>query len=200
MTAQMLKNDQRQLRKPVGSLKSKLAQNERLIWWSRGSGRTLDATVVSMILLTITVWAVFISVMTIQNISLALDDITLELFCGFALFNLPLIFGLVRFFLGAKLEVYALTDSRVLAYQSWCPFIGKSVVAHADHLWRPPIKRLEVSGTNTLGRVRMRGLEGRDHRSASPFILRGIDNPLEVATTIKQTLNLNLTLKDKTQP
>ncbi len=134
---------------------SKLDADETVIWWSRGSGTTLNLAVVMIFLLTAVLVGCAFALVLLTGASLALTFHD-GLIMGVIL--VPAVIAAYMYFQAASNEVYVLTEHRVIAFQNWMPLIGRSVVKQSDHRWRPPIKRIVVTGCAAKGSVRLRGL------------------------------------------
>ncbi len=174
---------------PPPALREKLRPNETILWWSRGKGSTLDER---------TSW--FVPLVCTASGALLLAALPGEIgrwsaTLGFAIAIAVVIY---RLFAAAGLELYALTNDRVLFIPGAPPVLCFSL--HRDGGSAGAISELLVTGKRDKGHLRLQSAFGRHstfrHR---PIRLTGIKRPLEVAALIKATLHLPMPVEDRTR-
>lgn len=170
----------------------RLAAGERVVFSGRGHGYDLAFEHFAIPGIFVAAYIAWASVN--GHVPGAPDTIVAILF---ALFSFGIIvavgFSLIA---GSNGAWFAVTDRRMLYRRSGPLEMAFALTGPSDRYgWR--IRTLRVTGTKDRGSIKLHPMLALP--SNGPVLLAGVEKPLEVAQLIKNTLNLDLPIEDRTK-
>lgn len=181
-------------------LRGQLQKDEHVLWQGKGSGRALDAFNPALI------------------VRLSLLAVGVALLIYLMLDNRSSTYNWVAWALGAVLagrlawfvwrssatpsrQVAMLTTRRLISIDQLRPITNWMVTlggeGRADGKHSPP-HPIIVTGTKQRGHIRLNRAP-QNTRAYPPYILFNAERPLEIAALIKQTLNIDQPIEDRTK-
>ena len=181
-------------------LRGQLQKDEHVLWQGKGSGRALDAFNPALI------------------VRLSLLAVGVALLIYLMLDNRSSTYNWVAWALGAVLagrlawfvwrssatpsrQVAMLTTRRLISIDQLRPITNWMVTlggeGRADGKHAPP-HPIIVTGTKQRGHIRLNRAP-QNTRAYPPYILFNAERPLEIAALIKQTLNIDQPIEDRTR-
>jgi hypothetical protein len=181
-------------------LRGQLQKDEHILWQGKGSGRALDAFNPALI------------------VRLSLLAVGVALLIYLMLDNRSSTYNWVAWALGAVLagrlawfvwrssatpsrQVAMLTTRRLISIDQLRPITNWMVTlggeGRADGKHAPP-HPIIVTGTKQRGHIRLNRAP-QNTRAYPPYILFNAERPLEIAALIKQTLNIDQPIEDRTK-
>ncbi|MEY2756326.1 MAG: hypothetical protein RIR33_104 [Pseudomonadota bacterium] len=181
-------------------LRGQLQKDEHVLWQGKGSGRALDAFNPALI------------------VRLSLLAVGVALLIYLMLDNRSSTYNWVAWALGAVLagrlawfvwrssatpsrQVAMLTTRRLISIDQLRPITNWMVTlggeGRADGKHAPP-HPIIVTGTKQRGHIRLNRAP-QNTRAYPPYILFNAERPLEIAALIKQTLNIDQPIEDRTK-
>jgi hypothetical protein len=184
-------------------IRDALLPHERIVWAQRGKGCRwpLIYTALPVLQAAFTAFAVYL----LQEANPGTPAATrlFILLFGIAAVGLILLQG-ARIVFGPARETYVLTDHRVINCSMFLrPMVRSLTVRSVTGEAEFPITRIAIWGRRGRGWIMLRAdsNEGRWQKGAVNITsLVGVERPLEVASLIRTTLNLNFEIEDHTRP